>query len=408
MNEDSNIVTLSFRQVCHKRNGWVPRGNAFLEIDVIGDCHTLTTVARKLFDWYLGEMRGEGLYDHLWRFEIPPYDGDTLALDVKIPILSQQMMAREPYPFGFASPRRYPLRVGSEMMFHYDEGDTTRIAVTVERIENMKPMDSPELFPRRKGAQAEAFVAALSSERDRAEGDGHSLTVDQAFPFLKDVILSKRYTSYFGRCGKDLCGAVEGGITDNGDQLYCPLQFECLEDYLIAANRAWPKIAEILAEGKIREGWISLMLFPPDRQEEEEEERFVKYKDHLETHKDDFWMMCGPLQVLCRATVEEVAADRAALRDKGFDLAKLYPTLHMCTLKKNCVGKRKNIWFKTFCSGRVEISEGAMKHTTQMREAKTVVQEASQPHLSVGDLFQAVEDTLKNYVTPAIKKRRFT
>ena len=40
-----------------------------LEIELQGHAHTLRHAAHALFDRYLGDVLGEDLDDHLWRFE---------------------------------------------------------------------------------------------------------------------------------------------------------------------------------------------------------------------------------------------------------------------------------------------------------------------------------------------------
>jgi hypothetical protein len=86
-----NVVTLSFRQMILKDWRWVPNGYPVLELEVIGETHTLTDVGEKLFDCYLGDILDECLDDHVWRFEVLTNGLGEMALDCTIPILSQEM-----------------------------------------------------------------------------------------------------------------------------------------------------------------------------------------------------------------------------------------------------------------------------------------------------------------------------
>lgn len=93
----ANVVTLSFRQVAYKKRKWVATGTPVLELEVIGELHTLTDVGEKLFDCYLGDLLNECLYDHVWRFEVlvgvdeDESDGDMeeMELDSTTPILAK-------------------------------------------------------------------------------------------------------------------------------------------------------------------------------------------------------------------------------------------------------------------------------------------------------------------------------
>ena len=113
----TSVVTLSFRKMCHKKRKYVADGEPVLELEVIGELHTLTDIGEKLFESYLGDILGEDLNDHIWRFEVlvdldvnddmPMGFGpemEELALDTNTPILAKEMIAREPYPMGISHP----------------------------------------------------------------------------------------------------------------------------------------------------------------------------------------------------------------------------------------------------------------------------------------------------------------
>lgn len=219
---------------------------------------------------------------------------------------------------------------------------------------------------------------------------------------------------------------MEGGPTDNGDQMYCPLPFECVEDYLICLNHAWPKIAEIMAKGEIREGWVSLLVIPPQVQDSATEAKLLAQKqllvrlEALDKHSRgrldanyagsgldpptnaEMYMMCGPKRVYCRLTVAELEAARATLREGRFDFAERYPCTDQCLKKATCVTAEgglvlNNVWFKTHRAGRVVVAKG-MKSVKEERIPKKVLHESTRPCVSVKEVFEGVEEVLKGCV----------
>jgi hypothetical protein len=348
------VILMSFRQVTRQNGRLVVHGSPVVEIELLGETHTLQDAAECLFEYYLRDVLGEELYMHIWRFE--PIDDTDLALNKDTPILSDNMIAKEPYDLGLAPPQRRTLDEGTEMIFMYDEGSPTRLAVKIERIID-KPDDEEDDYPRKRISKA--VTSAIT-----AEG---VVTVDQAFPELAAAVLSKRYpASYFGRCAKELHVVIEGGPKDNGDQLFAPVPFESFEDCLICCNKAWPTFQKEYTENNIRKGWVNLVVAPPHRQSDATEvklersrvlfgriSRFLKesggdltYKypgDDRPTRQEQY-MMLGPKDVYCRMTLEELAAEKAALREKGFDLAAMFPTI--CSMLSS--SSSSNVWFKIY------------------------------------------------------------
>ena len=353
-----SVVLVSFRQAVEQEWKWVATGSPFVEIELLGEKHSLKDAVKSLFKYYLRDVRREELSDHSWDFV--PEEDDRLALDVHTPLLSEYIIARETSCRGSSGiSRRITMRKGSQMTFVYDYGTPTTIAVKIEDITE-KPEDIPEeSYPREKAGD---LIASTAS------GGTAGLTVDQAFPELAAAALSKRFQgSFFGHCTEDLHGCIEGGPADNGDQLFAPLAFDSIEDYLICCNKAWPTIRKETTDEGVQEGWVCLLVAPPQQQGHKEEsklegtrleweriDRFFTessgrldydYKGPERPTEMEEYMMCGPKQVFCRLTVEELAAERAALREKGFDLATLFPT--MCaTLAK--ASARRQIWFKIY------------------------------------------------------------
>jgi hypothetical protein len=89
----------------------------------------------------------------VWYFS--PCDDDlegSMALLPNIPLVSKEMAFRESFPSLFGAnepqlPTPYRLQEGTELIFSYDLGTTTQLAVTIERIqiipEGKKTADYP-------------------------------------------------------------------------------------------------------------------------------------------------------------------------------------------------------------------------------------------------------------------------
>jgi hypothetical protein len=353
-----SIVSLSFRDVeySNRTRSYVKtEGEPLLELEVIGEISNLEDVGLQLFHHYLGAVREESLYSHVWRFELPGQD--FVRLNTEVPLLSIQTRKR-PREEGAASPSTHTsISAGFEMIFFYDEGTTTRIAVTVDRIQPLPESLSVDLFPREKEAQIE-----------EADAGDSSIKIDAIFPALSRCVFSKKYgKSFFGSGSEELHGAIESGPTQNGDQVYCPLQFESFEDAMILMESAMQLQEQIRSdpENPVREGWTNVVVFPTDTQNAADEtsiDKHIKFftrLDRLETigrgsilasdyPPDDkpsnfeLHMLCGPRMTSIRLPREEMDAKRALLRSKGFDLSILFPNIADVLKKPNT----KNIFFR--------------------------------------------------------------
>jgi hypothetical protein len=238
--ESPKVVCLSFRQVKFsrkKRRYAMAEGEAVLELQLLGDRHSLTDAAELLFQSYLGNILNESLNDHIWRFT--PIEDECLQLSSDIPLLSREMKADEPYEAFSGEVYKKRLQQGFEMLFYYDEGSTTRLHVTVTSVDPLSSLDLATTdvfqFPRIKGDDAtrSLLVAEIEESDDVADTDITN-TLDAAFPFIAAATMSTRHSgAFFGLPAKPVCGAIEGGPHDNGDQLFTPLPFDSLQDYLI-------------------------------------------------------------------------------------------------------------------------------------------------------------------------------
>ena len=319
------VVTISFHEALwsNKKKDYVKRDgdDAILELEMLGHQHSLENVAESLFEHYLGDVLGERLNAHLWHFDVRISES-TKHLNASIPLLSHSMI----------------MRVGLDFIFFYDEGTTTRLACRIESIEDLPPSADPTTFPRVKGVH---IVAPTDT-------DDENTTIDSIFPSLTKIILSPKFgPSFFGAPMKELYGAVEAGVTQNGDQIFAPLKFRRFEDYLITAEKS----AEILLDPDpdIRDGWTNVYIFPPEKQSDDDEERYQHTKllferverfskmskGHLlynfpeddKPTEGEQWMMCGPKSQTLRLSPEEMETEREALRSRGFDFDEMFPRM---------------------------------------------------------------------------------
>ena len=343
-----HIVSLSFHEATFstKRREYIKKkSDSLLDLEVIGELHNFEDIADALFAHYLSAVRGgDILHEHVWRFEpvgLEEADGETLALDSNKPILSSDMRAREPYELGMCDPIACKINVGFEMIFFYDEGSSTRVAVTVDAVEPLDAnLSETSSFPRVKGTDVGTSTDVIEQPTDNV--------LDALFPSLQKTVFDPAYGKcFFGSCRDDLHGAIEAGLCQNGDQVYCPLRFGKFEDFLILMNKA----TEILQKGSssIRPGWTDVIIFPPETQTPAEEEmialtlacfarvaRFMEMsrgqlgfpypKDDAPTEEEQY-MMCGPKMIGLRLSQADSDKERAELRAQGVDLAAMFPAM---------------------------------------------------------------------------------
>jgi len=192
------VVSISFRKVVFQSSLMTFKkvGEPVLQIEVLGDQHTLEDVGKLLFKNYLGEILDEELDEHLWRFEPCPGAGETLALDPSVPILSDAMHAANPFEmFRDRSGSKVLHRITENMdlLFRYDEGSPTHLMTTIESIAPMPEGKNVNQYPAKKTDPNEHLVGA---KRKRIE-ETPALTIpmDEAYPFLRDRLLHEHRVS---------------------------------------------------------------------------------------------------------------------------------------------------------------------------------------------------------------------
>jgi hypothetical protein len=374
--ENNKIVTVSAECKMLRGRGYRQWG-APLEVELVGNKNTLTDLAEFLFDFSLRETLGEELYFHHWGFETATLITGVLSLDLKVPILSPNMKAYTKTGLEMFScgTTRY-VSSGDALTFHYDEFYPTIIDMKIKSIRDKKPTEFLEDYPR---------------VNESALFEPHGISIDSAFPHLSRAVLSMRHGgAFFGNCGS-IYGAIQGGIAQGeaiqgsgtdcstSDLLFCPYQFECMEDYLICANKALRHREVLMVQRGIQD--VQVIVIPPERQEDAIEERIEAFYSPTEyvsaiyrlsnyhmvlvsspgsdtdlpvsAERDDSSSSVSPVRIVCRLTPAEVTAERAALREKNFDFAQLYPMINAVTKKSS----EREIWFR-ISQRRVLVAEG--------------------------------------------------
>ena len=170
-------------------------------------------------------------------------------------------------------------------------------------------------------------------------------------------------------------------------------------------------IAEVTVTSMLAEGFLNILLFPPENLGEEEETKIKLHQKSLDKveqmmalrydnlllvdpqrdkealakagvekpTKAEEYMTYGPRQIICRMTLEEMANERAALRAKGFNFAEKYPFIHKCTVK----GSPANVWFKVF-QLRVLVAKG-MKSCTEDRLPIKILSQSPHQYTTIED-----------------------
>ena len=235
------VVSFSFYQVVPTRERNYPfnkTGKPFLELQVLGDRHTLTTVAGQLFKLHMEEALGESLYEHVWRFE-PCENGYGKAFNNRVPILSStQMGVKEQYQLDpdedFSSDRCY-LSEGSEMIFFYDEGSPTRIFVSISSVTQMPAEMEVQQYPRKNVSEAARAEASRKRSLIEAFPKLGSITMDEAYPFLRKRLLKERVKFDIGQgscCFTDTWAHMWGGgvMPAYTSSLECLVPFKDLDE----------------------------------------------------------------------------------------------------------------------------------------------------------------------------------
>ena len=197
------VVTIAFRKVKYtgERNySFHKIGNPVLEVEVLGDRTTLEEVGELLFEHYMREELGEELYEHVWRFEACGAHESSVAYNSSLPILSLNMSLVDQYAAYMhgrnvdedeEQEKKCRITEGTEMIFFYDEGSTSRLAVTIETISPMPTSRTIQSYPSIKIDQEKEEEG---NKKRRLLSSIPILTVrmDDAFPALHKRLLKER------------------------------------------------------------------------------------------------------------------------------------------------------------------------------------------------------------------------
>lgn len=243
------VVSISFRKVRDTGEINYPfekMGKPFLEIEVLGSS-TLRTVGQLLFEHYMEELLGEGLTSHVWRFE-PCENGRYKAFNPTLPLLSKDMTLVQP-PYGNfeefhddeeevgpgrSKTKYHGIEEGTDMIFFYDEGSPTRVAVTIDRIFPIPGDKTAGDYPTVK----EEIVDQETSRKRQLASEAPVLTIrmDEAYPFLRDRLFKDEQTKFdFGNGSDPNKGAWAlmwgGHYIGNGLPMSYTSSLECLAPF---------------------------------------------------------------------------------------------------------------------------------------------------------------------------------
>ena len=199
--ETTMVVNVSFYDIICMNNRDYPYkkvGRSFLELEIL-DHHTLRDMAKALFDHSLNERYGEGLNSHIWRFE--PFQGrhcSGMAFNRKIPILSREMGCKAQYSmFEYREIDGWHvdyssvlIQEGMDLLFFYDEGDTRRVAVSIDKISPIPAGKSINDYPCKKGGVEEEEMNRVKRQRIM-ELPKLTILMDEAYPFLHERLMKE-------------------------------------------------------------------------------------------------------------------------------------------------------------------------------------------------------------------------
>ena len=254
------VVTISFHDVLHssEMNYRYMKSTArpLLTVEVLGNTHTFTDVGILLFEHYLGDVLDESLDSHLWRFE--PL-GEPLSygigFSVTTPILSKNLKFENQFSFNQHDDGddnvAGPVRAGDELLFCYDEGSPTHIAVTIENVSVVPPTLSRQDYPR---AVSGVHVEDATSRAKRARVDALpvlTIRMDDMYPDLHRRLLQEhRVLLRIGRGSEhnNIWAKIWGGgdMAAYVSSLECLVPFEYLDEAFLAFDRG---IAAQIAPG---------------------------------------------------------------------------------------------------------------------------------------------------------------
>lgn len=353
--EQHKVVTLSCHRAdysyddnCYIRNN----DNHSLQLDLIGNRDTLSTLA-SIINKNL--MKQEKMLEGIGRFELCD-SKDNFIVSVDVPILSDLMLLINPNNPSESIP--FQFYEDCELLFYTA---AEKRMVFYIRFENFLPPSygiDESLYPKLN------FLNAQDSPVKE-----NSLSIDSIFPALTGVFLdAESGAMILGSPSDEFHGGVEAGLTQNGDQAFAPVQFTLFENFLLCLEAAMAK-QQLLAEEmepKVRIGWTNIIIFPPEMESAlSADRRLIKStiqtcervqsfyemsKGHLSYEypsfdfptSEELYMMMGPIDLLQKASLEELESQRQTLRDKGFVFNEVFPCIDRTLNKPN----KGHYWFK--------------------------------------------------------------
>lgn len=315
------------------------RGSEVLAVEALGSS-TLWEVTELLCTEYIEQVRDEGILDHLWSYTVrgrreKKYQGPFSMGDDTVVEETEDASTKL---------AKLRLRAGSQLEFTYDYGTTLALRVDVVDVRPVGADEEPAAFPRVKQPGGPAAPVPAGGADEGAP------PLDALFPGLAAAARCRKFSKLIlGSAAEQLHGAIEGGPSLNGDQLYCPLRFPCLEHFLVEAEAAWVAgpwgVRCAWSSGSISEGWVSLFVFPAAAQSPEEEGKLTRFRAQCErmdrlfnaskserrtmrmTAEEEFELH-GPVERACRMEPAARDARIAELRAAGFDFAARFPKTH--------------------------------------------------------------------------------
>jgi len=238
---DARVINISFYHVQfsnEKEFPYIKVGKPILEVEVLNH-FTLHSVAKLLFDYRLEEEFGEDLYDHVWRFE--PFIGSNnygVKYNEDIPILSNDMGYKECYPTNNTLEYdKSRIQEGTDLLFFYDEGDTRRVAVSIDKISPIPPGKSIHDYPCKKGGVEEEELNRVKRQRIM-ELPKLTILMDEAYPFLHERLLKERGVRLEIGKGSSFQANVWATIWGGGKMPAYTSSLECIQPFE-SMDEAW-------------------------------------------------------------------------------------------------------------------------------------------------------------------------
>lgn len=254
--QDERVVTVAFRKI-DAADGAKSR-RPLLQLEVLGHTHNLETVAELLFEYYLRDVRGEELYEHLWRFE--PGDRQRcsygVGYDTRLPLLSPDMCTRNVFSYPPCATPTSPgtpamLGAGSELLFCYDEGSPTVLAVTFEEVSALPDGKSLTDYPAKK---IDPLDEVRNAKKRRIESlPKLTISMDEAYPTLCEQVMRRGVRLDIG-LGCDPCAGKGvgnyamlwggGNCPSFTSSIECPYPFENVDEMFLCFEKGIIKQSE--------------------------------------------------------------------------------------------------------------------------------------------------------------------